>query len=98
NGSNDYPTFGTFFFYEAIKLYFLNGGGPCYILPVGNHPNAATSGNYINQTDFSGALSEIERLDEPTLIAFPEAVNLTENKYGEIAKAALTIAGDLQDK
>ncbi len=30
---------------DAVKLYFQNGGGPCYILPVANPQDTATSSN-----------------------------------------------------
>ena len=99
------PATGTpFFFFEAIRLYFMNGGGACYIISVGDN-TAATS---IDKTDFIGGtvsgvtkenhIKTIEKLDEPTLIVFPEASNLAIGDYGDVANAALTVAFNTKDK
>lgn len=95
--AKDFPTFGTYFFYEAIRMYFLNGGGPCYIISVGKHP-ASTSSDYIDQQDFIKGLNLIDKMDEPTLISVPEAVNLSSSSYGEVMEYALNLASSLQDK
>ncbi|RAW92382.1 phage tail sheath family protein [Photorhabdus laumondii] len=48
---------------DAVKLYFQNGGGPCYILPVANPQDSATS----------ALIPElIEQALEITLIVCPE--------------------------
>ncbi len=97
NSPIDFAEFGTFFFYESIRMYFLNGGGPCYIISVGLHPTLATS-TYLDKDDFTTGLNLIDKMDEPTIIAFPEATNLSAQNYGEIATAALVMAEKLQDK
>lgn len=95
--AKDFPAFGTYFFYEAIRMYFLNGGGPCYIISVGNHPTAASS-DYIDQQHFIKGLNLIDKMDEPTLVSVPEAVNLSSSSYGEVMEYALNLAYTLQDK
>ncbi len=98
NSSNiDFPAFNTFFLFEAMRAYFLNGGGPCYIISVGKHPTDAQS-SYIDPTYFTAGLELIDKLDEPTLILFPEAINLNLGEYGLIASNALNIAQKLKDK
>ena len=52
--------------YYAVRLYFDNGGGPCYIVSVGK-----TAGN-ISDTDLLAGLNAVEAYDEPTLLLFPE--------------------------
>ena len=99
----DYPAAGTFFLYEAVQLYFANGGGPCYILPVANFPaGTATAAQTVQAADFgtaqSGALAEVLTLDEPTLIAFPEAVHLSNANYQNLVQAALSIAAETGDR
>ncbi|WP_062056382.1 phage tail sheath family protein [Aquimarina longa] len=89
--------------YESIQLYFLNGGRVCYILPVGNFPVDTTTGilkneSNITKADFINAMPIIETLDEPTLIAFPEAVKFNTQKYGEIAVEALKTSHNTKDK
>ena len=55
--------------YYALQLYYSNGGGPCYILSVGNYAasGAADGAMYKRGID----VSSME--DEPTLIVLPDA-------------------------
>lgn len=86
------PASGTpFFFYEAIRLYFMNGGGACYVISVGGQTT-------VDVQHFIDAIPAIEKLDEPTLILFPEAANLDMTNYGLVANAALSIAHTTKDK
>lgn len=79
--------------YYAIQLFFANGGGPCYIVSVGN-----TTG-VILKKDLKAGLDALESEDEPTMIVFPEAVNLTAiGDYFGIYNDALMQAGDLKDR
>lgn len=104
SGTNaiDYPAVGTYFLFEAMQLYFANGGGPCYVLPVGNHPTTFTATPAVSDADFGslqgGAFAEILKLDEPTLILFPEATNLDLLKYKNLVGYALGISGEMQDR
>jgi uncharacterized protein len=68
-----------FYFYNAIRLFYLNGGSNCYILPVGtygDHPG----GFEIDLTDFTGndtkptVFSILEKEYEPTLVLMPDIV------------------------
>ena len=53
-----------------LQLYFANGGGPCYIVSVGRPKSL------LNKKDLKKGLDEIYNCDEPTLILFPDGVNL----------------------
>ncbi|NRA13146.1 MAG: phage tail sheath family protein [Crocinitomicaceae bacterium] len=83
---------GSYFFYEAIQLYFANGGGPCFILSTGTHLDTIVSG------DFATKMEEIEKLDEPTIIAFPEAANLLPVDYKAVTDAAFIVCDKMKDK
>lgn len=79
--------------YYAIQLYFANGGGPCYIVSVGN-----TTG-VILKKDLKDGLAALESEDEPTMIVFPEAVNLGDAAdYFGIYNDAMMQAADLKDR
>ncbi|MFT6922824.1 MAG: phage tail sheath protein FI [Crocinitomicaceae bacterium] len=84
--------FGTYFFYEAIQLYFANGGGPCYIISVGVHGDTVAPGA------FTTKMEEVEKLDEATIIAFPEAASLIPGDYKAVTDAAFLVCLDLKDK
>jgi uncharacterized protein len=82
----------THFLYEALALYFANGGGRCYVISVGNH------GDAVERAAFERGLAELERHDEPTLVVMPEAVNLESFDYLALCQQALAQCGKLQDR
>jgi len=50
----------------ALRLYFDNGGGPCYICSVANY-------KALDLTELEKGLTAVAKEDEPTLLVFPEA-------------------------
>lgn len=102
----DQPTLKQpFLMYYSLQLFFANGGGPCYIISVGRY------GDDLDETDSpvtvttSGALNdglaELEKVDEPTLILFPDATKvdgiLPDVFYG-LYNNALAQCHNLQDR
>jgi phage tail sheath protein FI len=86
------PAIPTQLMHYSIRHYFANGGGPCYIYSVGPH-GAAT------QVDFTDAISDLESVDEPTLLVFPEAVRLpNDGAHGAVVVAALQSCNKTQDR
>ncbi|RAW01891.1 phage tail protein [Pseudochryseolinea flava] len=81
--------------YDAIRLFYANGGGKCYIISIGAYD---ANGN-MTRTDFEDGLEELKKKDEPTLILFPDAVKLTtETDLYELQKQALSQCNELQDR
>lgn len=76
------------YFYNSIRLFYLNGGSECYILSVGNYEQLTTNG--INVSDFFGTEEHqhvfkiLEKEFEPTLIVLPDVVakKPTESELG----------------
>lgn len=91
----DPSTKSKFLMYYSLQMYFANGGGPCYIVSVGDY--TAT----ISKTDLgaNGGLAQLAKEDEPTLIVFPDATNVSTvaNFYG-LYEDALTQCQKLQDR
>lgn len=56
--------------YYALKMYFSNGGGPCYVLSVGTYASPAA------KTAYEAGLTAIDTLDEPTLLVLPDATSI----------------------
>ena len=81
-----------FVLYPSIKLFFSNGGSDCYIVSIGNYTNN------IQKTDFINALDAVSKKDEPTILLFPDAVNLPGNELYDLQKAALKQAAELGDR
>ena len=87
--------------HSAIRFFYANGGGPCYIVSVG--PYKANIGDGLTLTDFYDAgtgvgLEAAGKEDEPTLIIFPEGQNMPETSYYSLLGHALDQCGDLQDR
>lgn len=82
--------------YYAVQIYFMNGGGPCYIVSVNTY---ATGGGTITESDLTTGLATIEAQDEPTLIVFPDAPGLTSaSQYYDLQKQSLALCAKLQDR
>lgn len=86
-----------FFLYEAIQLYFINGGGACYVISIGSTTTNTTI-TAAHFTDADNGIPSIEKLDEPTLICFPEAVSLDATDYKAVVKAALGVCKNTKEK
>ena len=78
--------------YYSLRHYFDNGGGPCYILSVGEFDNPITD------TDLEEGLKIAAAYDEPTIIVFPEGSSLGEDKYYALIDKTITQCANLQDR
>tara|TARA_R100000306_G_scaffold26078_3_gene29955 strand:- start:40903 stop:42333 length:1431 start_codon:yes stop_codon:yes gene_type:complete len=80
--------------YYAMRMYFDNGGGPCYICSVGDY-----SGTNVEESNLLAGLAELEKYDEPTLIVFPDGVQMSDkDKYFGVMNQALQQAQKLKDR
>ena len=86
-----------FYMYDALRLFFDNGGGDCYVVSAGLYEDAAQNG--VDVADLQDALAQVRKYDEPTLLLFPDAVLLTDkNQFYTLQQRALGQAADLQDR
>ena len=81
--------------YYALQMFFANGGGPCYIVSVDLYK---TLGTALVATDLQAGLAALEKIDEPTLIVFPEAQFLGINDFGTLHDLALAQCELLKDR
>lgn len=58
--------------YYQLQMYFANGGGPCYIVSVGDYLAHGTVIDASPTSALKNGLDALEKADEPTLIVFPE--------------------------
>ncbi|MEB2783071.1 phage tail sheath family protein [Algoriphagus persicinus] len=82
-----------------VYMYFNNGGGPCYIVPVGGFvegPNPAPTS--IDPGELIAGIDALEEEDEPTLLVVPEAVILSEIDRKTIHETLITQCAKLQDR
>ena len=79
--------------FYSVRMYFDNGGGPCYIISVGDYQTAPAKQKLLN------GLADLEKEDEPTLIAFPDANALSvAPDFYELYARALDQCNKLQDR
>lgn len=78
--------------YYAMQQFYNNGGGPAYIISIGGY------GATMQAADFLQGLDVAEKEDEPTLLVFPDAVNLSGTGLYNVQQKALQQAGKLMDR
>ncbi|MCI5130056.1 MAG: phage tail sheath family protein [Candidatus Electrothrix sp. EH2] len=81
--------------YYALQLFFDNGGGPCYIVSTGKYKGL---GDDLVQTELKDGLDTLVKVDEPTLIIFPEAQSLSISDFSALHDAALKQCYKLKDR
>lgn len=77
--------------YDSLRLFYDNGGGVCYIVSVGNYTTPPAI------TPILAGLKALEKYDEPTLLACPDAVNVDSGLY-TFQQQALLQCNKLQDR
>lgn len=82
--------------YYSLRLFFDNGGGPCYIISVNDFTSPPTVGDSTTATSLLGGLAALEKVDEPTLIVFPDDLTLANGK--SVYEAALAQCEKLKDR
>ncbi|MDH3974156.1 MAG: phage tail sheath subtilisin-like domain-containing protein [Deltaproteobacteria bacterium] len=84
-----------FYMYDSLRLFFKNGGGKCYIISVGSYSDTLTKSHF---DDTTGGLSKLKKVDEPTIILFPDAVLFESNDLYDLQQQALKQCNELQDR
>ncbi|MBT0608435.1 phage tail sheath family protein [Aequorivita echinoideorum] len=88
------PTTSPYVMYYAIRMYFDNGGGPCYINSAGNYDTGS-----VTQAALVTGLNKLEKYDEPTLYIFPDALSIsTADSYYSLINKALIQCQKLKDR
>ncbi|MGK6352106.1 phage tail sheath family protein [Parapedobacter sp. DT-150] len=77
--------------YYNMRLYFDNGGGPCYIVSLKPVESATDA--------YEQGLNSLETVDEPTILVFPDAVGtLTQANYYALISQSIKQCVKLQDR
>lgn len=81
--------------YYSLQMFFSNGGGPCYIISVGNY----STRQLIALSSLRKGLKKAANCDEITLLVFPDATNMTSHaEYYTLHKEAMEQAAALKDR
>ena len=85
------PT-NTKYLFDSLRLFFDNGGGKCWIVSVGK------LGVAVDKDQLVDGLKQIARIDEPTLLLFPDAAGLSPDNLAAVQIEALNQCGRLGDR
>ncbi|MFA4868915.1 MAG: phage tail sheath C-terminal domain-containing protein [Pedobacter sp.] len=86
-----------FLMHYSLQLYFVNGGGACWICSVGNYGGSLEG--LLEVQDLKNGLTKVAAIDEVTLLVFPDTVNLeTKEEYYDIHKQAILQSTFLKDR
>ena len=84
-----------FVLYYALKLYFDNGGGPCYVVSVGHYDSSPSAAHFDDEHGLGALKSE----DEPTLVLAPDGVAaLSGDDRFSVAQSLLNHCGSMRDR
>ncbi len=75
--------------FYSLQHYFMNGGGPCFIVSVGAYGTPAT-------IDIEAGLAALDRYDEPTLYVIPDA--FAQSAYYDLCQKAVAKCAALGDR
>lgn len=87
-----------YYMYEAIRLFYANGGGPCYIVSVGKYGDSIQNGDGVSSPGFLKGLAAIRKQDEPTILLAPDASRMSQTNMNSLHQAMLRQCNDLQDR
>jgi phage tail sheath protein FI len=82
--------------YNSLRVFYANGGGECYIVSIGNY--GETLDDTTPTTTFTDGIDLLEKYDEPTLLLFPDGINLGATNLGLVQQHALMQCADLMDR
>ena len=80
-----------FILYYCMKLFYANGGGSCYVVSLGGYDTKVPG-------DFENGLTEIEKVDEPTMLILADALSLGAVQYYSLCDTALAQCEKLKDR
>jgi phage tail sheath protein FI len=102
---------GTFNLYNSLRLFYANGGGPCYVVSVGDYTDDGRTPNgvAIDAGKLTQGLTAAGTKAGPTILVVPDAVRLQPDAapahglpvsaaFNALAQAMLAQCGALQDR
>ncbi len=81
--------------FDALRLFYDNGGGDCYIVCVGTYKTTASP---VDRDEIRAGVQAVAKVDEPTILLFPDAATLDANSLAAVQQTALQQCGKLRDR
>ncbi|MGB1242350.1 MAG: phage tail sheath family protein [Chitinophagales bacterium] len=86
-----------FYLFNSMRLFYANGGGPCYIVSVGNYSDGVKA-SALNNIETGGGLQSLLKEHEPTMTVIPDAVLLEKEDCNSLQQAMVSQAAKLMDR
>lgn len=83
-----------FLMYYGMRLFFDNGGGPCWIVSIGKYDYTKAK----EKDKFKDALAALKKIQEPTMLVAPDAVLLDRPGWKEVCQQMLLHCQDMQSR
>lgn len=78
---------GKYILYNSILMFFANGGGPCYIVSVGDYHSDLEAGK------FTSGVDQLIKEQEPTMVVIPETTLLDADNSQAVHQEMLSHCG-----
>ena len=87
-----------FLLYNGMRLFFDNGGGPCWIVSTGGYVDK--EGNPLEKTvaHFWAGLEALKKEKEPAMLVAPDAVLLSVDGWAALGNACLNHCAEMQNR
>lgn len=79
--------------YAAMRLFFQNGGGACYIVSIGQYGGLPTTDQEISAASMIRGIKTLIKEPEPTMVVIPETTRLVEKESISVQQAMLKHCG-----
>lgn len=86
-----------YYLFEAMRMFFANGGGYCYIVSVGKYGDTIQNGDGTT-AGFKKGLAALKKVDEPTLLLAPDATLMSQSNMDSLHTTMLDQCAELQDR
>jgi phage tail sheath protein FI len=90
NRKNAKPDTLRYFLYRSIQLFFQNGGGPCYVVSVGEYEAEPD----IQRKPLENGITLLLKEQEPTMVVIPDAMALDPADSIGLSQATLSHCGE----
>ncbi len=84
-----------FLLYDSLRFFFMNGGGSCYIVSVGNYDYSSG----VEKSKLEQGIEPLEKEQEPTMLVVPDAVLVSdETERNDLMQQMLGHCGEQQNR
>ena len=84
--------------YDALKFFYQNGGGSCYIVSVGYYTDTGTNAPFSSTQPFMDGIDLLKKETEPTMLVIPDAVLFEQNSCYSLQEHMLMHCGEQMNR